>query len=147
MEAGDLNSEDDGFLKWLLSVDPEAVLKQTEADGVTAAEKYWLGLDSAVIDATDVKLAITAIGSHVEPTETLPTISVSLKKGDAPIKELTGDGVLILIGKETLDGDWQYIRRLYADDINGDSTLILRTPCTVFKVLLLSEAQATDYKE
>ncbi len=145
LAKGDLNAQDDGFLEWLLQVDPNAIREQTALDGVTAAEKYWLGLDSAAVSAEDVALDITSMGTYTEPDgTTLPTVSVALRKGEEPIGELTGDGVLVLLGKASLGDDWQFLRRLYPEDVSGESHLILRTDCTFFKAILLSAEEAAN---
>ena len=141
--TGALNAQDDGFLAWLLSVDPDAIREQTERDGVTASEKYWLGLDNALVSAEQVDLAITSLGTYTEEGgEPMPTLSIALKNGEEPIGELRGDGVLILLGKQRLSDEWQYVRRLYPEDVSGESHLILRTDCTFFKAILLSAAEA-----
>ncbi len=157
---GDLISEDDGFLAWLLKQDPDAILKSTQADNVTASEKYWLGLDHAAVDASDVALTFTQFGFHQEPDQTVtnadgststqtpaeqPLVAISLTKGDAPIETLTGDGALILLGKEHLEDEWQFVQRLYADDINGENELILKTSCRFFRALLLSTREANGW--
>ncbi|MGN0885803.1 MAG: hypothetical protein ACI4RT_02270 [Candidatus Spyradenecus sp.] len=143
LAAGDLNAQDEGFLAWLLQVDPNAILEQTARDGVTASEKYWLGLDSAAISAEDVALSITSLGTHTEPEGTaLPTLSIALRKGEEPVGELRGDGVLVLLGKRELGDPWQFLRRLYPEDVSGESHLILRTDCTFFKAILLSAEEA-----
>lgn len=141
--AGDLNAQDEGFLDWLLQVAPNAILEQSARDGVTASEKYWLGLDSAAVSAADVALDITSLGTHTEPDgSALPALSVALHKGDQPVGELRGDGVLVLLGKPALADEWQFLRRLYPEDVSGDSHLILRTDCTFFKAILLSAEDA-----
>lgn len=143
LAAGDLKAQDEGFLDWLLQVDPNAILEQTARDGVTASEKYWLRLDNAAISAEDVALNITSLGTHTEPEGTaLPTLSIALRKGEAPVGELQGDGVLVLLGKQKLDDPWQFLRRLYPEDVSGESHLILRTDCTFFKAILLSAEEA-----
>lgn len=141
--SGALTSQDDDFLAWLLKADPEAILAQTAADGVTASEKYWLGLSSAKVSAQDVALTITSIGLQEEPEgDRLPALAVSLKQGETPIGELKGDGALILLGKTDLKGEWRYLRRLYPEDLNGERYLVVRTDCKFFKAVLLSAAQA-----
>ncbi len=153
VQRGDLNSEDDGFLAWLLKKDPTAIIAQTNADGVTASEKYWLGLDNAAISAEDVALNFTQIGFHQEPDvngvtpEAYPMVSVALTNDGKAIDEINGDGALVLLGKETLDGEWQFIKRLHAGDINGDTELILNTSCKFFRAILLSTKQATDLEQ
>ena len=143
LAAGDLKAQDEGFLEWLLQVDPNAILEQTARDGVTASEKYWLKLDNAAISAEDVALNITSLGTHTEPEGTaLPTLSIALRKGEAPVGKLQGDGVLVLLGKQKLDDPWQFLRRLYPEDVSGESHLILRTDCTFFKAILLSAEEA-----
>ncbi len=148
LAAGDLNSEDDGFLEWLLQVDPGAILDQTQSDGITAAEKYWLGLSSA-IDVANVELTFKEIGTHLEPnaTEAQPMLAISFTKDGAPITQLTGDGTLVLLGKEKMTDEWQYIRSLTTDDVNGAKELILSTPCTFFKAVLLSRSDAEDLRD
>lgn len=142
---GDLISQDDDFLAWLLQVAPNAILEQTALDGVTASEKYWLGLDSAAVSAEQVALDITSLGTHTEPDgSALPTISIALRNGEEPVGELRGDGVLVLLGKAALGDEWQFLRRLYPEDVSGDSHLILRTDCTFFKAILLSAEEAAE---
>lgn len=144
-DSGELTSQDDGFLAWLLQVAPDAIREQSALDGVTAAEKYWLGLDNATISAEHVALDITSMGTYTEPDgTTLPTVSVALRNGEEPVGELTGDGVLVLLGKATLGDDWRYLRRLYPEDVSGESHLILRTDCTFFKAILLSAEEAAS---
>ena len=136
-------SQDDDFLAWLLKVDPDAIRTQTISDGVTASEKYWLGLDNAKVSAQDVALSITSIGTHAEPdASTLPALTVALTNEGNVISELKGDGALVLLGKASIDEEWRALRRLYMEDVNGERQLILRTDCKFFKAVLLSARQA-----
>ena len=162
--SGALESEDDGFLEWVLRNDPDAILKQTQEDGVTASEKYWLGFDSA-IEVADVNLNFTGIGTYAEGDEalaaaegaeslegadgakTVPTVSIAFTNKGEPITEIRGDGALLLLGKVSLDDpEWRYVKRLYPNDLNGDRVLILSdTDCNFFRAVLLSvkDAEAT----
>ena len=162
--SGALESEDDGFLEWVLQNDPDAILKQTQEDGVTASEKYWLGFDSA-IEVADVNLNFTGIGTYAEGDEalaaaegaeplegaeggkTVPTVSIAFTNKGEPITEIRGDGALLLLGKVSLDDpEWRYVKRLYPNDLNGDRVLILSdTDCNFFRAVLLSvkDAEAT----
>lgn len=163
--SGALESEDDGFLEWVLQNDPDAILKQTQEDGVTASEKYWLGFDDATVDATEVNLNFTGIGTYAEGDEalaaaegteplegaeggkTVPTVSIAFTNKGEPITEIRGDGALLLLGKVSLDDpEWRYVKRLYPNDLNGDRVLILSdTDCNFFRAVLLSvkDAEAT----
>lgn len=159
--SGALESEDDGFLEWVLQNDPDAILKQTQEDGVTASEKYWLGFDSA-IEVADVNLNFTGIGTYAEGDEalaaaegaeplegadgakTVPTVSIAFTNKGEPITEIRGDGALLLLGKVSLDDpEWRYVKRLYPNDLNGDRVLILSdTDCNFFRAVLLSVKDA-----
>lgn len=160
--SGALESEDDGFLEWVLRNDPDAILKQTQDDGVTASEKYWLGFDDATVDATEVNLNFTGIGTYAEGDEalaaaegteplegaegakTVPTVSIAFTNKGEPITEIRGDGALLLLGKVSLDDpEWRYVKRLYPNDLNGDRVLILSdTDCNFFRAVLLSVKDA-----
>ncbi len=148
LATGAMNSEDDGFLAWLLQKEPGAILAQTEADGITAAEKYWLGLSTAV-DVAEVELTFRQIDFHLEPDSTVaqPVLAIVFTKDGAPIEEIKGDGALVLLGKETLADEWQFLRRLTTDDVNGAYELILDTPCKFFKAVLISTAQAEELRD
>ena len=147
-QSGALESADDGFLDWLTRVDPDAILKSTAADGVSASEKYWLGLDSALVDASEIKLAITELGFQTEPDATvLPSVRVAFTHAGTPIGKLRGDGVIVLLGATEMNGEWQYLTRLQPTDMNGDNVLILPTDCRFFKALLLSEKQESTLKK
>ncbi len=146
---GDLDSQDEGFLDWLLRTDPDAILAQTAADGVTAAEKYWLGLDAADYDATDLSLRFTLIGSYTEDAavaadpETLPVVSLALTDAGRPIESLRGDGAILLLGKENLDDHaWRFVQQLQPRDLNGERILTLRTDCRFFRAVLVSQKEA-----
>ncbi len=154
VQNGDLVSEDGDFLAWLLETSPGAILSQTMTDGVTASEKYWLGFDDATISAEDVHLTFTQIGFHQEPTTVdgttpapQPTVTIALTKGGETISEIKGDGALVLLGKERLSDEWQFIARLHPGDINGERSLILTTPCNFFRAVLLSVKQATELEK
>ena len=148
--AGDLGSDDDGFLAWLRNAAPDAILAQTAADGVTAAEKYWLGFPAADYDASEVALAVTGLDlqeeTAIESARKLPALTVALTKRDGgeirPVGELAGDGVVLLLGKTALDGEWRYLRLLVPADLDGESTLVLETDCRYFKAVLLSAKKA-----
>ena len=151
-DTGALNSEDDGFLDWVLKNDPDAILKQTQDDGVTASEKYWLGFDSA-IEVADVNLNFTRIGTYEEdaavaaggePAAPVPTVSIAFTNNGEPITAIRGDGALVLLGKVSLDDpEWRYIQRLYPEDLNGERVLILSgTDCNFFRAVLLSVKDA-----
>lgn len=147
--AGALDSEDAAFEAWLRQVSPEEILAATAQDGVSANEKFWLGFGDAAVSATEVSLAITRIGTQTEGTgegaRTLPAISVALTNGDAPIDGVRGDGALLLLGTESLDApEWRVVRRLHADDLNGERVLVLDTPCNFFRAILLSVRQANE---
>ena len=148
LQAGDLEAQDEGFLDWLLESDPSAILGQTKEDGVTASEKYWLGFDSAEYDATDLSLRFTLIGSHQESDgTTLPAVSVALTDNQTPIREIRGDGVLVLLGKTSLDEpEWRFVQRLHPEDINGDRLLILHTDCAFFRAVLISQKREAELK-
>ena len=146
------DSEDDGFLDWVLKNDPDAILKQTQDDGVTASEKYWLGFDSA-IEVADVNLNFTRIGTYEEdaavaaggePAAPVPTVSIAFTNNGEPITAIRGDGALVLLGKVSLDDpEWRYIQRLYPEDLNGERVLILSgTDCNVVRAVLLSVKDA-----
>ena len=151
--AGALNSDDAGFFEWLRKVAPDAIVKQTQADGVTAAEKYWLGFADAA-QIADVDLAFTAVGTYDESADALgegadsapkPTVSLRFTNGGKAIDEIKGDGVLLLLGKVSLDDpDWRFVRRLYPEDLNGDRVLILDTDCNFFRAVLLSARDAEE---
>ena len=152
--SGALNSEDDGFLDWLLEADPDVILEQSGKDGVTASEKYWLGFDDATVSAEEVNLTFTNIGTYEEDAEALgsaaepvPAVSIAFTNEGKPITDIRGDGALLLLGKVSLDdSEWRYVRRLYPEDLNGDRVLILKgTDCNFFRAVLLSvkDAEAT----
>ena len=151
--AGALNSDDAGFFAWLRKVAPDAIVKQTQADGVTAAEKYWLGFADAA-QIADVDLAFTAVGTYDESADALgetadtapkPTVSLRFTSDGKAIDEIKGDGVLLLLGKVSLDDpDWRFVRRLYPEDLNGDRVLILDTDCNFFRAVLLSARDAEE---
>ncbi len=143
--SGALESTDGGFLAWLREAAPEAILGQSAADGVSASEKYWLGFSSADWDASDVALAVTAIGMQAEPAAEsqasgplLPTLTLRLAKGEAPVGSLRGDGVVVLLGKSQLGDAWRFVRELRPADLTGESTLVVATDCRFFKAVLLS---------
>lgn len=145
LASGEANSSDADFLTWLLQVAPDVIRSVTSADGVTAAEKYWLGFTDASISAEDVALSFTLVGTHTEPDGTVsPAVSISLTNGDTEISELTGDGVLVLLGRESLSDDWQFLQTLEAGDFNEDRLLILDTECHFFRAVLISAAEATE---
>ena len=147
-QAGALESADGGFLDWLLESDPAAILSQTAADGVTASEKYWLGFDAADYDATDLSLRFTLVGTHQEGEgETLPAVSVALTDAQTPIRQIRGDGALVLLGKESLDDpEWRFIQSLQPEDVNGERLLILRTECKFFRAVLLSQKREAQLR-
>ena len=147
-QAGALESADGGFLDWLLESDPAAILAQTAADGVTASEKYWLGFDAADYDATDLSLRFTLVGTHQEGEgETLPAVSVALTDAQTPIRQIRGDGALVLLGKESLDDpEWRFIQSLQPEDVNGERLLILRTECKFFRAVLLSQKREAQLR-
>lgn len=146
--TGALESEDADFLRWLREVAPDAILSQSAADGVTASEKYWLGFDNAAFDASEVALTIRAIGTQAEPAaegrpaETLPTLSFRLAKGETPVGDLRGDGVVVLLGKTALGDPWRFVRELHPADLTGESTLVIPTDCRFFRAILLSRKKA-----
>lgn len=148
--SGALESEDSDFLRWLHEVAPDAILKQSGADGVNASEKYWLGFGNAAFDASEVALSVLAIGTQAEPAaegqpvETLPTLSIRLAKGEQPIGPLRGDGVVVLLGKTELSEPWRFVRELRPADLTGESTLVLATDCRFFRAVLLSRKKAQE---
>ena len=148
-QSGALASEDTAFEAWLRQASPEDILAATAQDGVAANEKFWLGFEDATVSAAEVSLAITRIGTQAEGTgedaRTLPAISVALTDGGVPLDAIRGDGALLLLGTESLDDpDWRVVRRLTADDLNGERLLVLDTPCTIFRAILLSVKQANE---
>ena len=148
-QSGALASEDTAFEAWLRQASPEDILAATAQDGVAANEKFWLGFEDATVSAAEVSLAITRIGTQAEGTgedaRTLPAISVALTDGGVPLDAIRGDGALLLLGTESLDDpDWRVVRRLTADDLNGERVLVLDTPCNFFRAILLSVKQANE---
>ena len=150
--SGALESTDDGFLEWLRQADPDAILEQSAADGVSASEKYWLGFDSADWDASDVALTVVSIGTQTEPAgegevgEVLPTLTLRLAKGEEPIGALQGDGVAVLLGKTNLDEPWRFVQELQPQDLSGERTLVVTSDCRFFKAVLLSRRQVQEIK-
>ncbi len=147
--SGAMNSADAGFLAWLRQVAPEAILQQSSADGVTAAEKYWLGFEAADWDASDVRLTVSEMVLQQEyaetddaPVVTLPTLTLTLTDGVEPITQLQGDGVVVLLGKAGLDQDWQFLQTVRAEELSGTQRLVLNTDCRFFRAVLLSQKDA-----
>ena len=146
--TGALDAEDADFLRWLREVAPEAILRQSGVDGVTASEKFWLGFDNAAFDASEVSLTVLAVGTQAEPAaeglsaEALPTLSFRLARGEEPIGDLRGDGVVVLLGKTTLGEPWRFLRELHPADLDGESTLVIPTDCHFFRAVLLSRKKA-----
>jgi hypothetical protein len=132
-------SED--FMKWLQQVAPaEAV----ETPGVDLDETYWLGVASPADDAVDPKLAINNIGMYFEDvatTEAKPTISVKLTNKGTLVTSLKEGGNVVLLGKQTLDGEWMYLQTLGAAELAEDAEMILSTDCKFFQAVLLSDAE------
>ncbi|MEG2465586.1 MAG: hypothetical protein RSB14_06160 [Kiritimatiellia bacterium] len=149
------DSSDAGFMDWVHQAKPGDILTAAAADGLTAAEKYWLGSDSAAVNLSDVALSVTEIGSYVEPvgddSESLgtpkPTLSLRLVKGTEPITTLRGDGTLVLLGKVALSDAWCFVTTLNPADLDGEKTFILNTDCKFFKAVLISQRQANELQK
>lgn len=83
---------------------------------------------------------------------TSPSLAVRLQNGTTPINELKSDGVLVLCGKVNLsDEAWTYITTINPKDVNVDAEGHLKylqpaTDCKIFKVILVSEADAKALK-
>lgn len=139
-------SADDGFLAWLMQAAPDAVIA-AQGDGVTAAEKYWVGLSSAAVDASDVELSVRSVAFDTEASTdgsaALSTFAFSFTKGGEPIETLRGDGRLVLLGKAELDGPWSYVTTLSPDDIARERYYVIDTDLRFFKAVLIS-ARDTD---
>lgn len=148
-DAGVLDgSADDGFLKWLMQVAPEAVVA-AQQDGVTAAEKYWIGLGSAVVDASDVELSVRAVdfdtAASTDGSAALSTFAFAFTRGGEPITALQGDGRLVLLGKAALDEPWTFVRALDPAAFQ-DGVYVIDTDLRFFKAVLISAGDADALK-
>lgn len=139
-QAGELDSTDADFTAWLLQATPAEIAEQAEEDGVTAAEKYWLGA-TAPTDEVDAALNITAVGTFEENATEKPYVSVCLSNNGTRITEIVGDGNVVLLGKKKLsDAEWIYLQTLGEDDLAENAEIILSTDCKFFRAVLISDA-------
>lgn len=141
-QSGALASTDEAFVEWLQTATPSEIATQTETDGVTASEKYWLGATTPT-EEMNPALDFTYIGMLEDTDATLlPTVSVLLSNDDVRITELQGDGNVVLIGKKELsDADWVYVVTLAPADLEADKEISLSTDCKFFKAVLMSDAE------
>ncbi|MDO4527347.1 MAG: hypothetical protein Q4C03_00970, partial [bacterium] len=148
-------AENVNYEAWLLKSGTIAQLAATlEADDVSFAEKFWLGFGSALDSGENVDLNFSYIGTILGPdgVTTSPSLAVRLQNGTTPINELKSDGVLVLCGKVNLSDDaWTYITTINPKDVNLDAEehfkyLQPATDCKIFKVILVSEADAKALK-
>ena len=134
------------FMKWLQQVAPAEVV---ETPGVDLDETYWLGVESPADGAVDPKLAINNIGMYfddVAATEAKPTISVKLTNKGTLVTSLKEGGNVVLLGKQTLEGDWIYLQTLGAEELAEDAEIILSTDCKFFRAVLLSDAEVQELR-
>ena len=141
---GALDSDDPGFLEWVQQADPDAVAAQSAADGITAAEKYWLGVDTPDAEAKHT-LDFTYIGKVLEnPADTAekPVVSLALTDGTTRVTTLQGDGNVVLMGKKALtDAAWIYLKTLAPADLAEGAEIFLTTDCKFFRAKLMSDAE------
>jgi hypothetical protein len=131
----------EGFVQWLQQVTPAEVALSEKVD---LDEKYWLGVESPADDTVDPALAISNVGMYfesVDATEAKPTISVKLTNKGTLVTSLKEGGNVVLLGKQTLEGEWVYLHTLGAEDLAEDAELILSTDCKFFRAVLLSDAE------
>ena len=120
-----------------------------ETPGVDLDETYWLGVESPADGAVDPKLAINNIGMYfddVAATEAKPTISVKLTNKGTLVTSLKEGGNVVLLGKQTLEGDWIYLQTLGAEELAEDAEIILSTDCKFFRAVLLSDAEVQELR-
>ena len=138
-QAGDLDSIDEGFATWLQQATPAEIAAQSGTDGVTAAEKYWLGA-STPTDAIDAALGFTEIGTFEENTTEKPYVSVCLSSNGTRITKIVGDGNVVLLGKKALsDAEWIYLKPLEEKELDEGKLIILTTDCKFFRAVLISD--------
>ena len=118
---------------------PAEIAVQSGTDGVTAAEKYWLGATTPT-DAIDAALGFTEIGTFEENTTEKPYVSVCLSSNGTRITKIVGDGNVVLLGKKALsDAEWIYLKPLEEEDLKEGKIITLTTDCKFFRAVLISD--------